>query len=209
MVADNTLDLRSVTVGSMQENCYVLHDPATRQSIVVDPGAEPERIMALIGDSRVTAILLTHAHADHIGAVEAVRAATGAPVSIHRAELPALGKIHHDTLIDDGDTIAWGDHTIRAVHTPGHTPGMISFIINEQQAIVGDTLFAGGPGYTRSATDFRTTLATLRDVILSWPDTLVCYPGHGDSFRLGDIRARLAQFVARDHAASFAGDAEW
>lgn len=208
-MADNTLDLRSVTVGSMQENCYVLHDLTTGQCLVFDPGAEPERIMPLIGDSRVTAILLTHAHADHIGAVEPIRAATGAPVSIHRAELPALGKIHHDTLIDDGDTITWGEHTIRAVHTPGHTPGMISFIIDDQQAIVGDTLFGGGPGYTRSAADFRTTLVTLRDVILSWPDSLVCYPGHGDAFQLGDRRARIAQFVARDHPARFSGDAEW
>lgn len=208
-MADSTLDLRVVTVGSMQENCYILHDPAAGQCLVFDPGAEPERIMPLISDSRVTGILLTHAHADHIGAVEAIRAATGAPVSIHGAELPALGAVHHDTLIDDGDTIVLGAHTIRAVHTPGHTPGMISFIIDDQQAIVGDTLFGGGPGRTWSAADFRTTLATLRDVILSWPDTLVCHPGHGDSFQLGDIRERVAQFVAREHPASFAGDAEW
>ncbi|HEY0735848.1 MAG TPA: MBL fold metallo-hydrolase [Herpetosiphonaceae bacterium] len=208
-MADNTLEVRSAAVGSWQENCYVLYDAATNQSIVFDPGAEPKKIQTLIGDSTVTDILLTHAHSDHIGAVEAIRAATGAPVSIHRAELPALGSIHHDTLIDDGDEIQWGGHTIRAVHTPGHTPGMITFIVDNQHAIVGDTIFGGGPGRTGSAEDFRTTLATLRDVILSWPDTLVCYPGHGDSFRLADVRDRIQQFVAKEHPANFQGDAEW
>lgn len=208
-MADNTLELRSVAVGSWQENCYVLYDATTNQSIVFDPGAEQKKIMSLIGDSTVTAILLTHAHGDHIGAVEPIRAATGAPVSIHAAELPLLGTIPHDTLINDGDQIQWGSHLIRAVHTPGHTPGMITFIIDDQLAIVGDTIFGGGPGRTASATDFQTTLATLRDVVLSWPDAVMCYPGHGGPFRLGDVRDRVQQFVARDHPADFQGDAEW
>ena len=208
-MTDSAVDLRLVTVGSMQENCYVLHDPATGQCVVFDPGAEPERILALAGDSTITAILLTHAHADHIGAVEAIRAATLAPVSIHRAELPALGAIHHDTEIEDGDEIALGTHVIRAVHTPGHTPGMLSFIVDDRYAIVGDTIFAGGPGRTRSAGDFRTTLATLRDVVLRWPETYMCYPGHGDAFALADVRERISEFVAREHPAGFHGDAEW
>jgi hydroxyacylglutathione hydrolase len=208
-VADTRLDLRSVTVGSWQENCYVLRDPSTGQSIVFDPGAEPHKILALVGDSQLSAILLTHAHADHIGAVEALRAATGATVSIHQAELPALGKIRHDSLIQDGDEIRWNSHLIRAIWTPGHTPGMISFLIDDQLAIVGDTIFAGGPGHTRSAADFQTTLATLRNVVLSWPDSLICYPGHGESFRLGDVRERIQAFVSREHRANFHGDAEW
>jgi hydroxyacylglutathione hydrolase len=208
-VADKRLDLRSVSVGAWQENCYVLHDPSTQQSIVFDPGAEPKKILSLVGDSKVSAILLTHAHSDHIGAVEPVRAASGAPVSIHQAELPALGKIHHDSLINDGDAIRWGEHLIRAVWTPGHTPGMISFVIDDELAIVGDTIFAGGPGRTNNPADFQTTLATLRNVVLHWPDSIVCYPGHGESFRLGDVRERIQAFVNREHRANFHGDAEW
>lgn len=208
-MADNTLELRSVTVGALQENCYILYDPMTQQSLVFDPGDEPQQIMAIIGDSRVTAILLTHAHADHVGAVEAIRSATNAPVSIHAAELPALAPIQADAHIQDDDVIKWGDHVIRAVHTPGHTPGMISFLVDDQYAIVGDTIFGGGPGRTVNPADFRTTLATLHDVVLQWPDTYTCYPGHGEAFRLADVRKQITQFVARDHPAAFHGDAAW
>lgn len=208
-MADSMLHLQVVTVGSYQENCYVLHDAATKQCIVFDPGAEPERILALIGDSTVTAILITHAHHDHVGAVAAIKAATGAPVSIHRAELPALGPIPHDSELQDGDEVLLGEHRIRAVHTPGHTPGMLSFMIDDQRVLVGDTIFGGGPGHTWSAADFQTTLTTLHDVILGWPDTYICYPGHGDSFRIGDVRERITQFVAQEHGANFYGDAEW
>ena len=208
-MASATLDLRTVAVGSYQENCYVLVDPATDQALVFDPGAEPERILPLIGTAQVTAILLTHAHADHIGAVDAVHAATGAPVSIHAAELPALGAVRHDTLLGDGDTLAFGAHAIRAIHTPGHTPGMLTFVVDERIAIVGDTIFAGGPGRTWSAADFATTLRTLRDTILGWPDSYTCYPGHGPAFAIGDIRSRVERFVAREHPAGFYGDAEW
>ena len=73
---------------------------------------------------------------------------------------------------------------------------------------LGDTLFAGGPGRTWSTDDFRTTLRTLRDVVLSWPDDAVCHPGHGPSFRLGDRRGAIEGFLARDHG-EFRGDAEW
>ena len=202
------LTLHRLTVGSWEENCYVLADDERGECIVVDPGAEAERILSFVGGRRVARILLTHAHADHVGAVEAIRERTGAPVAIHAAELPLLGAIPHDELIADGDVIAWGAHQIVATHTPGHTPGMLTFTVGTD-ALVGDTLFAGGPGKTWSPEDFQTTLRTLREVVLGWPDETVCHPGHGESFRLGDLRPAIERFVAREHPVGFHGDAEW
>lgn len=202
------LTLTTVTVGSFQENCYLLSDPNRNACIVVDPGAEADKLLQQIGNRRVTAILLTHAHHDHIGAVEEIRTKTGAPVRINPAERDLLAPIRADGDLNNGDTIMLGAHTLRAVHTPGHTPGMISLWLTDGRALVGDTIFAGGPGRTWSAADFRTMLQTLH-TILTWPDATVCYPGHGPSFGLGAIRTQIEAFLARDHPAEFYGDAEW
>lgn len=206
---ETALELLTVTVGDWRENCYILRDPAANQAIVVDPGAEAGRILAELGGASVSHIFITHAHADHIGALEEVRAATGAPVWIHPAELPALAPLRHDRELADGRALAWAGHAIRAAHTPGHTPGMISLIVDEAHALVGDTIFAGGPGRTWSAADFETTLRTLGGIILAWPDHYRCHPGHGPAFELGAARQRIAAFVARAHPAGFHGDAEW
>ncbi|MEM9777110.1 MAG: MBL fold metallo-hydrolase, partial [Chloroflexota bacterium] len=81
-------------------------------------------------------------------------------------------------------------------------------IDGDQRIIVGDTIFAGGPGKTWSDEGFQQTLETLKNVVLPWPDDCVCYPGHGPSFRLGDIRPQVETFIAKDHG-DFFGDAEW
>lgn len=114
-----------------------------------------------------------------------------------------------DHWLNDGDTVAVGNHTLIAYHTPGHSPDMLSLAIaGDHRVIVGDTLFAGGPGRTWSPKDFRTTLHTLRTIVLTWPDDTICYPGHGPFFRLGDQRATIEAFVQKDHGA-FYGDATW
>lgn len=207
-MSTKSFELRSVVVGSAQENCYVLHDAASRECIVFDPGAEIEKILPLIGQSKVAMILLTHAHPDHIGAVNELRERTGAAVLVNPAEIPMLGDVKHDLAVYDGEVITWETRRIRAVQTPGHTAGMTTFIIGDI-AIVGDTLFEGGPGRTESAADFQTTLETLRFTVLKWPDALVCYPGHGPSFLLGDILDRIRAFVEQEHPTDFFGDAEW
>ena len=92
---------------------------------------------------------------------------------------------------------------------PGHIPDQICFHLEaDPRVIVGDTLFDGGPGRTWSADAFRQTLDTLRRVVLPWPDDTLCYPGHGPGFRLGDRRAQIEAFLARDHG-DFFGDATW
>jgi glyoxylase-like metal-dependent hydrolase (beta-lactamase superfamily II) len=113
-----------------------------------------------------------------------------------------------------GDEFKVGAHTLRVHETPGHCIDQIAFeVVGEQgepssTIIVGDAVFAGGPGHTRTNADFKTTLKTLQNVVLRWPADAMCYPGHGPSFRLGDKRAAIAAFASRDHG-NFFGDAEW
>ncbi|MDA8139016.1 MAG: MBL fold metallo-hydrolase [Desulfobacteraceae bacterium] len=200
------MEIRFQAVGPYAMNAYVLICPATRQSVLIDPGAEPEALAKLLAGTTPVAILVTHAHPDHIGALDAMRGQLKVPIMAHggnRFELPV------DRRINDGELIDVGQSQLRVYHTPGHTRDQVSYRVqNGRIAVVGDTIFDGGPGKTWSAQDFQTTLGTLRKVILAWPDDTVCYPGHGASFRLGDIRGAVERFLAKDHG-QFCGDATW
>jgi len=203
------LELRTLTVGPWPMNSYIVICPATRQSVVIDPGAEPETLVETLADTNPIGILLTHTHPDHVGALDEMRAKLKAPVMAHPGSHSEGMALDADRWLNDADVVHVGEHSLRVVHTPGHIPDMICFALEgDQRVIVGDTIFEGGPGKTWSATDFQTTLRTLRDVVLSWPNDSVCYPGHGPSFRLGDRRAAIETFLSKDHG-DFFGDATW
>ena len=203
------LELRTRQVGPWQMNTYALVCPASGASVLIDPGDEPDVLQEMLGDSRPVAILLTHDHIDHIGALDEMRARLGVPLLAHPGPTVNPQRVSADRWLADGERIAVGDHWLRVVYAPGHIGNQVCFLLeNDSRAIVGDTIFAGGPGKTWSSEGFQQTLATLRDVVLVWDDDTLCYPGHGPSFRLGDLRARVEAFVARDHG-DFFGDAEW
>jgi glyoxylase-like metal-dependent hydrolase (beta-lactamase superfamily II) len=192
-------------VGPWQMNAHVLVCPAGMQSVLIDPGADPAALEALLEGTRPVAILLTHSHPDHIGALREMRSRLRVPVMAH----PAFAGGPIDRALEAGATIAVGEHRLTVHHAPGHTPDQMCFAVaGDERIVVGDTLFEGGPGKTWSPEDFRTTLETLRRVVLSWPDGTRCYPGHGDPFRLGGIRKDVESFIARDHG-PFCGDATW
>ncbi len=203
------MELRMQAVGPWPMNTYVLVCPQTRQSVLIDPGAEPDTLRALLEDTTPGAILLTHTHADHVGALDAMRDALQVPLLAHpaprsRGSMPAA-----DRWLNHGDVVQVGAHRLLVYHTPGHSEDMLCFALsNDRRIIVGDTLFDGGPGKTWTVEGFRTTLHTLQTIVLAWPDDTICYPGHGPHFRLGDRRAAITAFVQRDHGA-FYGDATW
>ncbi len=203
------MELRTRAVGPWPMNTYVLVCPDTGESVLIDPGADPETLHEMLAGSTPIAILLTHTHPDHVGALEQMQAELGVPLMAFDG--PHLNGMVLETGRDlqDGDTVTVGAHTLHVHHAPGHIADQICFAIEgDHRVIVGDTLFAGGPGKTWTVEGFQATLETLRNVVLPWPDETVCYPGHGPHFRLGDIRAQIEGFLSRPHG-DFFGDATW
>jgi hydroxyacylglutathione hydrolase len=209
MTEHSSIELRERAVGPWPMNTYALVCPHTLESVLIDPGADPDTLAEMLDGTQPIAILLTHTHPDHVGALDEMRRRLGVPLLAHAGPHFQNMELQADRTLADGDTLQVGQHTLRAYHTPGHIPDMLCFAVEgEDTIVVGDTIFEGGPGKTWSAADFQTTLRSLRDVVLRWPDAAVCYPGHGPSFRLGDKRAAIEAFVARDHG-DFYGDATW
>lgn len=203
------LEMRSRRVGPWSLNAYVLVCPETRQSVLVDPGAAPDRLEKLLEGTRPKAILITHSHPDHIGALSAIRQILKVPVMAHPGEDAAHSPIPADQWLAHGDELSVGSHVLRVYHTPGHSEDQVCFAVrNSLDIIVGDTLFEGGPGKTWSSRDFHRTLDTLRSIVLSWPDEVLCHPGHGPHFKLGDKRQAIERFLMKDHG-GFYGDATW
>lgn len=211
MSSPSPLELRSCDVGPWQTHAYALVCPDSNESVLIDPGNEPEKLLAMLGDSQPVAIWVTHSHIDHVGALDEMKAQLGVPVFAYDGERhgPISQSITPDVALNDGDVLRVGHHTVQAIYTPGHSVDMFSLALeNDHRIVVGDTIFEGGPGRTWSHEDFLTTLGTLKEIVLTWSDEAVCYPGHGPSFRLGDQRAAIEAFLQKDHGA-FHGDAEW
>ncbi|HEU5310504.1 MAG TPA: MBL fold metallo-hydrolase [Candidatus Eisenbacteria bacterium] len=193
-------------VGPLDNNLYLLTVTGSRDAIVVDPSLESEHVLDTIQSRRLTVrkILLTHAHIDHIVMVKAFHEATQAPVWLHegdrlfyeRAEAQALsmgfewpGNVPVARWIEDGEEVGISGLEVRAIHTPGHSPGSVTFVTSEG-LIAGDVLFQGSVGRTDlPGGDWNTLLRTIRSRIFPYPDGTVVYPGHGPLTTVGQEKA--------------------
>ncbi|WP_219414692.1 MBL fold metallo-hydrolase [Pseudonocardia nigra] len=179
----------------VENNVWVLGDDA--EVVVIDAPHDIAPVLEVVGDRRVTAILATHAHDDHVRLAPALADATGAPIRLHPADARVWELTHPDRTPDaplaDGDRIRVGDGVLEVLHTPGHTPGAVSLHAAGSGVVyTGDTLFHGGPGATgRSFSDHDTILASIRQRLFVLPDDTVVHPGHGGSTTVGAERSEL------------------
>jgi hydroxyacylglutathione hydrolase len=161
--------------GGFGVNAYVIHAP--EGDIVVDAGAEPEKILASTRKP-VVAILITHNHGDHIGALEDVRRETGAPVYMHPVDAEASGVRDYEPL-QDGEGMALAGETIYVLHTPGHSPGSVTFVVGEDQ-VVGDLILPGSVGRTDlSGASWEDIEVSVRKVMPYWRESTRLFAGHG------------------------------
>ena len=202
------LELRTRPVGQYNMNACALVCPDTKQSVLIDPGDDPDVLQDMLRETQAIAILLTHTHFDHVGALAEMRGRLQVPLMLHRGPHAEGFETEADRWREDGDPLRLGEHSLRIFYAPGHTADQICIALDDPRVIVGDTIFEGGPGKTWSVEGFQTTLKTLREIILRWSDDTVCYPGHGPSFRLGDHRHGIETFLSKDHG-EFFGDATW
>jgi glyoxylase-like metal-dependent hydrolase (beta-lactamase superfamily II) len=195
------------SLGPYGNNAYLVADREAGEAIIVDMPAGSRRVLDAIGGLKVTAILLTHTHPDHWADYDLVKNATAAPVLCNPAEviMPA-SKI--DRPIADGDEIAAGNGAIRALHTPGHTPGSTCYVAG-RILFSGDVLFPGGPGRTQRPADLQQSITTIKERLFALPDETIVLPGHGDDTMIGESKREYAVFASREHPPDLAGDVTW
>ena len=171
--------IKKIVVGLLQTNCYILI--GEEQGIIIDPGGEADRILETVSDLRIDLILLTHNHFDHIGALSLVKESTSAKVVIHSLDMIDAA----DKSFEDGERIPFDGKEILIMHTPGHTPGSCSFLL-ENNLFSGDTLFSGGWGNTAFVGGSEETIfRSIREKLMDLPDETVVYPGHGEATTIG------------------------
>ena len=198
--------IHTVHVGITQTNCYVVGCEETREGVVIDPGGHPKRILEAIEESGLTIlyVLNTHCHFDHMGANAEIVVATGAPLALHAEELPFLQarggaamfgvSVNESPMpeveLEPGQVLEVGTLRFQALHTPGHSPGSLTFYLEEEGvAFGGDVLFAMGVGRTDlPGGDWDTLMRSIREVLFALPDETVIYPGHGPQTTVGQER---------------------
>lgn len=201
--------IKTLPVGSFQCNCTILGDPKTGEAIVVDPGDEGDRIVKILSEAKLTVKYLvhTHAHIDHILGTRTVKEKCGGHIGLHKEDLflydnmemqgrvlglqvvqPALPVDHY---LVHGDVLEWGNNRMEVIHTPGHTPGSLSFLVreliqNQDVLFSGDTLFAGSIGRTDLwGGDYHQIIDSIKSRLLNLEDTVQVVCGHGPMTTIG------------------------
>jgi glyoxylase-like metal-dependent hydrolase (beta-lactamase superfamily II) len=207
-VAKNeTIQIDRLKLGPYETNSYILTCPRTGDSVLVDAPAEASEILKALKDTHPRYILITHNHMDHIGALSELKSKLGVPIGAHRLDAKSL-PLRPDILLEDGAKVPYGKTSLKVLHTPGHTPGSLSFLIG-RCLIAGDTIFPGGPGKTRSPADLKLIIESISSKIFVLPDDTTIYPGHGDSTLLRKEKEEFAIFSSSSHDPNLFGDVLW
>lgn len=194
----------TIVVGELGVNCYLLADSQTKEGVVIDPGAEPERILSVVQKNgvKVVAVLNTHGHFDHIGGNRKVAQTTGAPLMINKEDEPFLSRASTSakmyglraddspvpsSYLAEGDLIRFGGHEIKVIHIPGHSQGGSCFYLGKDGILIsGDSLFAESIGRTDLPGGSQTQLVgAIRAKLMTLPEKVKVFPGHGPATTIG------------------------
>lgn len=194
--------IKTLTVGPIQSNCYVVGCDKTMKAAVIDPGDETQRILLTLADAKLTLthIICTHGHFDHVGGNKKLKEATGASIVIHPLDAPMLNGLSRagglwgfrvddspppDILVEEGDALSVGTIEFKVLHTPGHSPGGISLYYNGV-VFVGDTLFAGSIGRTDfPGGSYSTLISSVQNKLFTLGDDIQVFSGHGPATTIG------------------------
>ncbi|MEA2061850.1 MAG: MBL fold metallo-hydrolase [Thermodesulfobacteriota bacterium] len=194
--------IKSLEVGPIMANCYILGCEDTGEAAVIDPGDEADRILIKLSEARlkVKYLINTHGHFDHVAANKRMKEVTDADLLIHAEDAPMLAELNKaassfglsaenspdaDRHINDGDEISFGSITLKVIHTPGHSRGGIC-LYTPGYLFVGDTLFAGSIGRTDlPGGSYDTLIASIKEKLLVFDDNTIVYPGHGPETTIG------------------------
>ncbi len=202
---ERSVIIKSLPVGPIMANCYILGCEETAAAVVIDPGDDVDKILLALAESKLTVnyIINTHGHFDHVGGNRQLKEATGADILIHAGDAPMLGHLKEaaasfglssdsspapDRLLEDGDSLSFGKITLQVLYTPGHSPGGISLYIPgvPGAVFVGDTLFAGSIGRTDlPGGNFDILKRSIHDKLFVLPEAVTVYPGHMGNTTIG------------------------
>jgi len=191
--------------GTIVSNAYLLVCQKTGDSALVDTPGDAGKLLEQLKGTNPRYVLITHNHFDHLMAFDEVRSKLQVPVAAHPLDaLPSPP----DVLLNDGDTVSFGNIELTVLHTPGHTPGSICFY-TDKYLISGDTLFPGGPGKTGSPKALKQIIESITTKILGLPDDTQVFSGHGDPTVLKKEKGEIAVFKSRSHDPNLCGDIVW
>lgn len=198
---------KALLVGLLEVNCYILGDEETKEAVVIDPGGDENEILEALKyhGLQLKTIIDTHGHFDHVDANQPLKEATGASIAIHEADAAMLAKPSAeamfftgnrlrlsaaDILLKEGDVLSFGNYRLKVLHTPGHTPGGISLVMEGSTLVyVGDLLFQGSIGRTDfPGGSFEDLINAVKTKIFSLGDNYTVYPGHGPVTTVGQER---------------------
>ena len=195
------LMISKMSVGTMDNNAYLLRCRRTDEQLLIDAANEPQRLLDMVGEAGLARVVTTHRHGDHWQGLARVVEVTGAETiagAEDASEIPVLT----DRPVVDGDRVRVGECELQVIHLVGHTPGSVALLYDDPSGtphlFTGDSLFPGGVGKTWSAEDFETLLEEVSTKVFDrLPDETWVYPGHGDDTTLGAERPHLGEWRKR------------
>lgn len=204
---NNQIQLKRIEISPYGTNAHIIVCRSTAESVLVDAPGKADLLTESLEGTKPKYILMTHSHFDHTGALSHIKSRMNVPVAAHSADAERL-PVTPDILLNDGETLTFGNVDLKIIHTPGHTPGSLCFLL-DKILISGDTLFPHGPGKTGSPAAFRQIIESLESKIFILPDDTLIYPGHGDPSILQKEKEEYTIFSSRSHSPNLCGDVLW